>query len=116
MIDKAALEIDRLPVLNVDEELIGYGAGVSETFRNMRNMSKYASLDANYRQASLAGNQGYGYGGFYGGGTNLSVSTSVMRKQESAALAANELAVFTLLQQKTAEIRKKMTLKYKVEF
>ena len=37
MIDKAALEIDRLPVLNVDEELIGYGAGVSETFRNMRN-------------------------------------------------------------------------------
>jgi hypothetical protein len=116
MIDKAALEIDRLPVLNVDEDLIGYGAGVSETFRNMRNMSKYASLDANYRQASLAGNQGYGYGGFYGGGTNVSVSTSVMRKQESAALAANELAVFTLLQQKTAEIRKKMTLKYKVEF
>jgi hypothetical protein len=116
MVDKAALEIDRLPILNVDEDLIGYGAGVSDTFRNMRNMSKYASLDANYRQASAAGNQGYGYGGFYGGGTNLSLSTSVMRKQESAVLASNEIAVFTMLEQKTAEIRKKMTLKYKVEF
>ena len=91
MVDKAALEIDRLPVLNVDEELIGYGAGVSETFRNMRNMSKYASLDATYRQASMAGNQGYGYGGFYGGGTNLSLSTSVMRKQESAVLAVERV-------------------------
>jgi hypothetical protein len=116
MVDKAALEIDRLPVLNVDEDLIGYGAGVSETFRNMRNMSKFASLDANYRQASAAGNQGYGYGGFYGGGTNLSLSTSVMRKQETAVLQANEMQVFTMLEQKTAEIRKKMTLKYKVEF
>jgi hypothetical protein len=116
MVDKAALEIDRLPVLNVDEDLIGYGAGVSDTFRNMRNMSKFASLDANYRQASAAGNQGYGYGGFYGGGTNLSLSTSVMRKQETAVLQANEMAVFTMLEQKTAEIRKKMTLKYKVEF
>jgi hypothetical protein len=39
-----------------------------------------------------------------------------MRKQESAVLAANEMQVFTMLEQKTAEIRKKMTLKYKVEF
>ena len=60
LVDKAALEIDRLPVLNVDEELIAYGTGVSETLRNMRNLSKNASLDASYRQASMAGNQGYG--------------------------------------------------------
>ena len=32
MVNKAALEIDRLPVLNVDEELIAYGTGVSEPF------------------------------------------------------------------------------------
>jgi hypothetical protein len=115
MVDKAALEIDRLPVLNVDADVIGYGAGVSETFRNMRNMSKFVNLDAAYRQASMAGNQGYGYGGFYGG-SNYSMSSSVLRKQESAVLEANELSVFTLLEQKTAEIRKAMTLKYKVEF
>jgi hypothetical protein len=116
VLDKGALEIDRLPVLNVDEDLIAYGTGVSATLRNMRNLSKNANLDAAYRQASMAGNQGYGYGGFYGGGTNLSLGTSVMRKQESAVLQSNVLAVFTMLQEKTAEIRKAMTLKYKIEF
>ncbi len=115
LVNKAALEVDRLPVLNVDEELIAYGTGVSETFRNMRNLSKNASLDASYRQASMAGNQGYGYGGFYGG-TSLSGSVSVMRQQETAVLKSNQLAVVTMLEEKTAEIRKKMTLKYQVEF
>jgi hypothetical protein len=117
LLDKGALEIDRLPVLNVDEDLIAYGTGVSATLRNMRNLSKNTALDTTYRQAEMAGNQGgYGYGGFYGGGTSLSLSTSVLRKQETAMLQANELAVFTMLQEKTAETRKKLTLKYKVEF
>jgi hypothetical protein len=118
-VNKAAAEVDRLPVLNVDEELIAYGAGVSETLRNMRNLSRNAGLDASYRQASMAGNQGWGYGyggyGFYGG-TSLALSTSVMKKQETAVLKSNQLAVVTMLQEKTAEIRKKMTLKYQVEF
>ena len=112
LVSKAAQEVDRLSVLNVDEELIAYGAGVSETLRNMRNLSKNAGLDASYRQASMAGNQGYG---FYGG-TSLSLGTSVMGKQQTAVLKGNELAVITMLEEKTAEIRKKMTLKYKVDF
>jgi hypothetical protein len=117
LVHKAAQEIDRLSVLNVDEELMAYGTGVSETLRNVRNLAKTASLDASFRQATAAGNQGYGYGygGFYGG-TSLALSTSVMRKQESAVLQANELAVITMLEQKTAEIRKKMTLKYQTPF
>ena len=82
LVSKAAQEVDRLSVLNVDEELIAYGAGVSETLRTMRNLSKNAGLDASYRQASIAGNQGYG---FYGG-TSLSLGTSVMRNQQTAVL------------------------------
>jgi hypothetical protein len=122
VLDKGALEIDRLPVLNVDEDLIAYGAGVAATLRNIRNLSKNASLDATYRQASMAGNQGDGYGygygggGFYGGGTNLSLGSSVLRKQEAAVLQSNVLSVFTMLQEKTAEVRKAMTLKHQVEF
>jgi hypothetical protein len=117
IVDKAAQEIDRLPVLNVDEELLAYGTGVSATFRNMRNLSKNASLDASYRQATIAGNSGYGYGygGFYGG-TNTQLATSVMRKQETAVLKSNQIEVFTMLEEKTAEIRKKLSVKYHVEF
>jgi hypothetical protein len=81
----------------------------------MRNLSVTAGLDMSYRQATMAGNQGYGSGGFYGG-TSLSLGTSVTRKQETAVLKSNELAVITMLQEKTAEMRKKMTLKYQTEF
>jgi hypothetical protein len=113
VLDRGALEIDRLPVLNVDEDLIAFGSGVGSALRNMRNLSKTASLDAKYRQAGYAGYGGYG--GFYGGGSST-LATSVMRKQESTLLQANELTIFTMLQEKTAEIRKQMTLKYKIEF
>ena len=58
MLNDAALEIDRLPVLNVDEELLAYGAGVSASLRGMRNLSKNAQLDFAYRKAGIMGNQG----------------------------------------------------------
>jgi len=117
MLNDAAQEIDRLPVLNVDEELLAFGAGVSSSLRNMRNLSKNAGLDFQYRKAEIqgSGGYGYGYGGFYGGGSVAGSTTSTYR-QETAVLQSNELAVLTMLEEKTAEIRKKMTLKYQVEF
>jgi hypothetical protein len=117
MLNDAAQEIDRLPVLNVDEELLAYGAGVSSSLRNMRNLSKNAGLDYQYRKAGVqgSGGYGYGYGGFYGGGSVAGATTSTYR-QETAVLQSNELAVLTMLEEKTAEIRKKMTLKYQVEY
>jgi hypothetical protein len=118
MLNDAAQEIDRLPVLHVDEDLLAYGAGVSSSLRNMRNLSKNAGLDYQYRKAQIQGNAGgygYGYGGFYGGGSVAGATTSTYR-QETTVLQSNELAVLTMLEEKTAEIRKKMTLKYQVEF
>src|SRR5262249_23077762 len=67
MLNDAAQEIDRLPVLNVDDELLAYGAGVSSSLRNMRNLSKNAGLDFQYRKAGMQGSGGYGYGYGYGG-------------------------------------------------
>jgi hypothetical protein len=119
MLNDASHEIDRLPVLNVDEELLAYGAGVSSSLRGMRNLSKTAGLDYQYRTAQIQGNAssgyGYGYGGFYGGGSVAGATTSTYR-QETALLQANELEVLNMLEEKTAEIRRKMTLKYQVEF
>ena len=39
-----------------------------------------------------------------------------MRKESDALLKSNQLAALTMLEEKSAEMRKKMTLKYKVEF
>ena len=96
MLNKAALEIDRLPVLNVDEELLAYGAGVSSSLRGMRNLSKNADLDFRYRQAGIQGNSGaygygYGYGGFYGGGGSTALASEVTHTQETMMLKSNEL-------------------------
>src|SRR5208337_4373191 len=83
MLNDAAREIDRMPVLNVDEELLAYGSGVSSTLRNMRNLSKNAGLDYQYRMAEIQGNAGYGYGygGFYGGGSVAGATTSTYRQE-----------------------------------
>ena len=65
----------------------------------------------------MQGNQGYGYGTGASTAAALSPgSTTATCRQETASLKANELAVFTMLEEKTAEIRKKMSLKYQVEF
>ena len=53
--------------------------------------------------------------GVHGGGSVAGATTSTYR-QETAVLQSNELAVLTVLEEKTAEIRKKMTLKYQLEF
>jgi hypothetical protein len=85
----------------------------------MRNLSKNADLDFRYRQAGIQGSSGtygYGYGGFYGGGGSTALASEVTHTQETMMLKSNELSVLTMLEQKTAEIRKKMTLKYQVEF
>jgi hypothetical protein len=85
----------------------------------MRNLSRNATLDFKYRQAAIQGNSGngygYGYGGFYGGGSTA-LASEVTHTQQTAVLQSNELAVLTMLEEKTGEIRKKMTLKYQSEF
>ena len=120
MLNKAALEIDRLPVLNVDEELLAYGAGVSASLRGMRNLSKNADLDFRYRKAGMQGNSGFTatvMGDFTAGEDPLPRAPQRPRTaRRRALLQSNELAVLTMLEEKTAEIRKKMTLKYQVEF
>ena len=118
MLNKAALEIDRLPVLNVDEELLAYGAGVSSSLRGMRNLSKNAGLDYAVPQGADAGQPGVTATamGDSTEGVLLPGPRRATYTQETALLQSNELAVLTMLEEKTAEIRKKMTLKYQVEF
>ncbi len=90
------------------------GLPTSEFHRKTPTAQK-ASLDASARQATIMGNSGYGYGGFYGGTTG-SLESSGMRKQMTAGLKSNQLDAVTMLEEKTAEIRKKMTLNYQTEF
>jgi hypothetical protein len=51
--DKYAKEIDRLPILDVDDELGAYGAQVAQVLRDLRNISIGATLNSGYRQTNM---------------------------------------------------------------
>jgi hypothetical protein len=108
--DRYADEIDRLPILNVDEELADYGTDVAVTLRSLRNRSYGAGLNAGARQTQL------NRGSYYYGGSDLQLGTTLIKRQEKIGLEADRTQVWTDVENKTAEIRKKMTQKYKVEF
>ncbi|HWE35215.1 MAG TPA: hypothetical protein VG406_01485 [Isosphaeraceae bacterium] len=103
--DKYAKEIDRLPILDVDEELVAYGTQVAQVLRNLRNISINATLNAGYRQTNS----------FYSS-WDLQVDTKLIQRQEQYTAMASQTQVWTVLENATADMRKKMTLKYHIEF
>jgi hypothetical protein len=102
--DKYAKEIDRLPILDVDDELVAYGSQVAQALRNLRNISIGATLNSGYRQTQVF----YNY--------DLQVDTKLIQRQEEYAAMANQTQGWTALENATAEIRRKMTQKYQIEF
>jgi hypothetical protein len=102
--DKYAKEIDRLPILDVDEELVAFGSQVSQLLRNLRNISIGATLNSGYRQTNMF----YNY--------NLEVDTKLAQRQEEYSAMAEQTQGWTVLENATAEMRKKMTKKYQIEF
>jgi hypothetical protein len=111
--DRYAQEIDRLPVLNVDPDLLDFGSAASQTLRSLRNRTAGAGMNASLRQTNLS------YGGNYGGyfyGDDRILSTELINRQEKISLKVDRTQVWTDVENKTADLRKKLTLKYKVEF
>ena len=74
--DKYARQVDDLPLLNVDPEMVDYGANVADSLRQASDAIKGIGMRKAVRQAGMpsagtssAGYGGYGYGGYgYGYG------------------------------------------------
>ncbi|WP_182866485.1 hypothetical protein [Stieleria mannarensis] len=140
--DRYARKIDNLPILNVDEELLNYGANIAELFRSAEMAMKGVGMRAsNRRAANNAGSGGYyyssggyrvGYGYNSGGygpqGYTASVGAgqaslrekgrtdAIITKQERTAGAATVQQIWQTIDQETAGIRRAMTEKYDAEF
>jgi len=138
--EKYARKIDGLPILNVDAELLDYGAYVGNSLRDAENAMKGIGVRSGYRktelptqytynvQAGVVGRTGYGpYG--YGSGAaygyrwtaqeDLSAEAQAqarVRTQEKIKgnVEANHIAQG--IAESTAEVRRRMTEKYQVEF
>jgi hypothetical protein len=130
--ERAAYQIDQLPMLNVDDELLAYGAKISNMMRGLgqsfRGVDITTSALQEYKTGALNVYPGYAYGGYgYGGGygyysaptwsynNNFLEVRSVQDKLVIQGQQARVEVWAKILEEKTA-VRKKMVQKYKVEF
>ena len=137
--DKYAKRIERMPILNVDEDLLNYSAFVADSMRKAAGAVKAMGIQSNVRQSQIIsssagyGNTPYRYGryGSYGGYGAAGVATSynpvaeakgvyaerrVVRAEEKGAAATDVQELRQQVIAATTDIRRKMTQKYQIEF
>lgn len=129
--DKYARKIERLPMLNVDEEMLDYGTFVANALRQATSSVKTMGIQSGVRQASVStsdysgsGYSGYGYGsfGWYGRGDPYADVKAagnqkrIIRSEEKAVMATKTQQIREQVIAATNDIRRKMTKKYQIEF
>jgi hypothetical protein len=134
--EKYARKIDALPILNVDPELLDFGAYVADSLRDAENAMKGIGVRTSYRETELPTQYNYnvrggavGGRGWYGGGGGYGYAWSaredVRGEQATRAHVATQERIRGNVQtnhitqglvEATAEMRRHLTEKYQVEF
>ncbi len=131
--EKYARKIDRMPLLNVDPEMLDFGAFVADSLRQAENAMKGIGAQSGYRKTQLpnyynvqtyarpVGVTRWGVHGAYGYRATEDLSAkgqaeSRIRTQER--IRGNMSANMTVqgVEAATADIRRRMTQKYQMEF
>jgi len=131
VMERYARKIDRMPILNVDDELLDYGSQLADTLRGMALSKRQGGIQAGtqtagMREGSRSGSYSNYYGGsgygYRGGGDRLAgAKDSAARRSSIKAQAMAEskqmrVEGFQLIDDHSAAIRRTMTKKYGVEF
>jgi hypothetical protein len=127
--EKYAKRIDKLPILNVDEELLQYSAFVSKQLRQSSMSVKTMGIQTGVRSAQVTagdwngdydnGYYRYGANGPYGQRAEMKAVATERRAisaEETATAATDVQQIRQAIIQATADIRRKMTQKYQIEF
>lgn len=119
-IERYARRIDRLPILNVDDELLAWGGSVAVTLRNASLTSRNAYMSGGIRKASTYGAYGsydYSYGGYgYYGGQTTAGALNQATVEAGAVARSAQFGSWKEIEDSQAAIQKSMTKKYGVEF
>lgn len=128
--DKYARRIERMPILDVDPDMLDYGAYVAQQMRQASGAVRMMGIrtgvrtrDINSSNTGVAADEyyygGYGYGR-YGNGVDtvkaVEQQRGAVRAQERGNTAANVHEIRAQVIAATSDIRRKMTEKYKVQF
>jgi hypothetical protein len=111
--DRAAKQIEELPLLNVDNELLDWGSQMARTIREMSLGINYAAKDQTYR---ISGTPNGYYGGYGYGGSSKSYDSAVITRQSNAVLNVQLDQRWQVVETAIADMRKKMVMKYNVNF
>jgi hypothetical protein len=119
--DKYAKQIDQLPVNDVDQELVQYGASMGSKLRAIAASLKGNQIDKTQLEAAKYRNKvegGYDYYGGYGGSYYYDNYYQVNQEMEKVRAEGNKsrVEVWQAINEETADMRRKMTQKYSVEF
>ena len=137
--DKYARRIERLPMLNVDDEVLDYSGFVADQMRQASQVVKTMGIQSGARTAQVTSSNAapyvvgtarwgrYGrYGGYVGvrGGVygqraemkNIDSQRRAIRAQEKGVAATDVGQLRQGVLSATADIRRKMTKKYQLQF
>ena len=124
--DKWARRIDRLPMVNVDSDLLNFGRAVATALRNMAASMRGIGINSAARSAQIyqtVTTDSSAYTGAWGGGysyysewRDVDSQRRAVRADERAkgALSARDIA--REIENETAKVRQAMTEKYSIPF
>ncbi|HEX4071336.1 MAG TPA: hypothetical protein VHX68_09205 [Planctomycetaceae bacterium] len=115
--EKTARKIDGMPILNVDEELLAWGSTLSKGLRQMAEGLRGVGRQLGVAQVSSYGNYydvgAYGGNGYYRSGI---AQESQNREVAGAQVGTVRTTGMQQIENGMADMRRKMTDKYHVEF
>lgn len=116
--ERYARKVDLLPILNVDEELLAWGAQISETFRSIALAERGANIASGVRKSQLYGAYQYQYdgNGYYSGArSNESVGNQITAEQNALSNQAR-FSSWKQVEDSRIVIRQAMVKKFQAEF
>jgi hypothetical protein len=124
--DKWARKIDKLPLVNVDKELLDFGQYISSSLRNMAAAMRGIGIQSGARTAQVyqtVTTDYNAYAGVWGGGAsyytewrNVDGERRAIRADERAKGATSARGIASEIENATAKVRQAMTVKYMVNF
>jgi hypothetical protein len=112
--DRYAKQLEELPIVNVDKELLDWGGQVARTFREMSTGINYYAQNQKYTVASTPNGAYLGYN--YAYANSKAYDASVIKKQSDAMMSVDLDKRWQALETSIADMRRKMVAKYMVDF